>query len=108
MICKLCGWSSDKKQRSNPQNKYYWGVVLPRISEHTGFTIEEAHEVLKSKFLKGWKNVDTAKGYVELEYVRSTTDLNTSEFEAYMTKVREFCSIELNVWVPEPNEPEYA
>lgn len=106
MNCPHCGYTTEKKHRSNRQNAYYWSCVLPRLSEHTGFTIEESHEVLKSQFLKGWKNVSTKKGFVELEYVRSTTDLNTSEFEIYMTKVREFCSIELNIWIPEPNETE--
>lgn len=106
MICKVCGWSSDKKQRSSNQNRYYFGVVIPCLSEHTGFTVNEMHEVLKYKFLKGWKTLKTKKYYVEAEYVRSTTDLNTSEFEDYMTKVREFASIELSCYIPEPNEME--
>lgn len=104
MICKQCGWSSDKKQRSSSQNRYYFGVVLPRISEHTGFTTEEAHEVLKYRFLKSWKTIKTTRGHEEVEYIRSTTDLNTSEFEAYMSKVREFSSQNLQCWVPEPHE----
>lgn len=104
MICKQCGYSSDKKGRSNNQNRYYWGVVLPTLSEHTGFTINEAHEVMKYRFLKGWKTVKTNKDYMEVEYIRSTTDLDTKSFEEYMTKVREFASIGLSCWIPEPNE----
>ncbi len=105
MNCPRCGYSTEKKQRSNPQNKYYWGCVLPRISEHTGFTINEAHEVLKAKFLPGWKTLKTRKGeYIEAPYVRSTTELDTKSFEDYMTQVREFASITLGVWIPEPNQ----
>lgn len=105
MICKLCGWSSDKKQRSNSQNKYYWSVVLERLSNHTGYTTNEIHEILKNRFLKGWKTLKNRKNeYIEAEYARSTTDLNTKEFEDYMTKVREFASIVMGCWIPEPNE----
>lgn len=104
MICAQCGYSNGKKQRSNNQNKYYWGCVLPRISEHTGFTIEESHEVMKYRFLKGWKTVKTSKDQMEIEYIRSTTDLDTKSFEEYMIKVREFASIALQCWIPEPNE----
>ena len=104
MQCPQCGYSSDKKQRSNNQNRYYRGVVIARLSEHTGFTPEEMHEVLKWKFLRGWKTLNTKQGFKEAEYTRSTAELDTKEFEAYMTKVREFASIELSCWIPEPNE----
>lgn len=105
MLCPQCGYSNDKKHRSNRQNAYYWSCVLPRISEHTGFTINEAHEVLKAMFLKGWKTLKTRKNdYVEAEYIRSTTELDTKSFEDYMTKVREWASIDIGCWIPEPNE----
>lgn len=105
MACKRCGYSPDKKNRSNSQNRYYWGCVLPLVSDHTGFTIEEAHEVLKYKFLKGWKNIkNPKKEYIEVEYVRSTTSLDTKSFEEYMTKVREFASADMGLYIPEPNE----
>ena len=106
MQCPACGYSTDKSPRSNNQNRYYWGIVLKRISEHTGFTIDETHEVLKAKFLRAWKSLDTKKGYIEVEYAKSTRDLNTKEFEDYMTQIREWASIDIGVWVPEPNEDE--
>lgn len=102
--CPRCGYIEDKKQRSGNQNRYYWGIVLKILSEHTGFTIDEIHEVLKVKFLRAWKSLDTKNGYIEAEYIQSTADLGTGEFEDYLTKIREWASIELSCWVPEPNE----
>ncbi len=56
-------------------------------------------------FLKGWKTLKTRKGeYKEAEYARSTTELDTKSFEEYMTQVREWASIEISCWIPEPNE----
>ncbi len=65
-----------RKTRSNEQNRYYHGIVVKLISEHTGFTPAETHEVLKSKFLKEFitfKNKD-------YEITKSTTRLTTKEF----------------------------
>ena len=41
-----------KKTRSSPQNRYYWGVVLKLISEKTGYTREEIHEMLRLLYLR--------------------------------------------------------
>ena len=102
--CPICGYSTDKKQRSNNQNRYYHGVVLELLSAHTGYTKSEMHEILKSLFLKSLKTLATKTGPKEVEYTRSTTELNTSEFEKYMSEVREFASIELNCFIPDPNQ----
>jgi hypothetical protein len=42
----------NRNNRSIPQNKFYWGVVIDILSNHTGFEPEEVHEVLRAKFLK--------------------------------------------------------
>ena len=41
----------DYPQRSGQQSKYYWGVIVEMISQHTGYTPEEVHELLKQRFL---------------------------------------------------------
>ena len=40
------------KQRSNQENRYYWGVVIKLISEHTGYTADESHDAMRIKFLR--------------------------------------------------------
>jgi len=85
------------KKRSNPQNRYYWGVVIDILSFHTGYTSEELHEALKAKFLPNRIILD--------EEVSSTTkELTTAEFEEYMRKIRTFASMELDCYIPDPNE----
>lgn len=93
-----------KKDRSNNQNRYYWGVVVNELSEHTGFTPDEVHEILKHKFL--WKVlfVKAKSGTDKVLVGKSTAQLTTAEFENFMRDVRQWASIELGVWIPEPNE----
>jgi hypothetical protein len=90
----------ERETRSNNQNSYMWGVVYEILSQHLGYTPEEIHEVMKFKFLRSFKN--------ELEYVKSTTKLNTTEMETYLENIRRFAATELNCIIPNPNECEAA
>lgn len=87
-----------KSQRSLDQNSYYWGVCIAILGDHCGYDPEEMHEALKFKFLR--------KGKEGLETVTSTTDLNTKEFEDYLERIRRWASMELNCFIPQPNEVE--
>jgi hypothetical protein len=84
------------KPRSNNQNAYYWGVVIQLISDHTGYSPDEAHDAMIMKFLQEHK--------ANLDSIKSTTDLSTVEFEDYMSTIRMFASINLDCYIPEPNE----
>ena len=88
-----------KKERSNPQNRYYWGVVINLLCETTGYTPEEMHEALKMLFLKD----NTRK----LPTLRSTTELTTIEFEDFLEGVRVWAASELNCIIPLPNEVDF-
>ena len=88
------------KQRSNEQNRYYWGVVVKLLSDETGHSAEEIHEVLKIKFLLKPYNL---KGK-QLPGATSTADLTTAEFESYLSQVRSWASQELAVYIPAPHE----
>ncbi len=88
--------------RSNQQNKYYWGVVVDMVSEEMGELPDAAHEILRENNLK--MGIDhNGKRY---EYVRSTTSLDTKEFEDYTERCRIWGSTELGIVIPEPNEVE--
>lgn len=97
-----------RKDRSNNQNRYYWGVVLDAFqNSEIGYTKDEWHEFLKHKFLTDKKLFLIVKGkklIEDFETTKSTTDLTTKEFEEFMTRVRQWASIELGIWIPEPNE----
>lgn len=89
------------KRRSDNENRYYWGVVIPLLCEFMGYTDEEMHEAIKWKFLK--KQTEAFPKHEEVPTVRSTTTLSTAEFEELMSKVRMWAS-EFGVYIPDPNE----
>lgn len=93
--------------RSDKQNRYYFGVVVKTLADHTGFTKDEMHEVLKHKFLRYWGTVQGVGDYVEeVEFTKSTTDLTTAEMEDYLRVVREWASASLGCYIEEPRENE--
>jgi len=97
--CKKCNFVNEVtvKPRSIPENKYYWSIVVGAISDATGHTPQETHEILKFKFLRAVTG--------KFEFIRSTTDLSTVEFEKYLSEIRVFAAQELNCYIPEPNSP---
>jgi hypothetical protein len=93
-----------RAQRSGMQNRYYWSVVIAYISEETGFTKEEAHQIMGRMFLK---YVKTLPDGTEEVFVRSTTSLNTLEMTEYIESIRTFALSELGTYIPEPGEVVY-
>lgn len=98
-----------RKDRSNNQNSYYWGVIVHLLSEHTGFGTDEMHEILKHKFLRRTIWVPTKHGTKEQSVIaESTAKLTTKQFEEYTSNIRQWASQDLGVFLPEPNEVDYA
>ncbi len=105
-----------RASRSNPQNRYYWGVVLEIISDYTGYTPEEAHEMMKILFLSRLVKLKKKKAKTKrqnkakkkafmVRVIKSTASLNTAQFEAYLEKIRRFAATKLDgLYVPLPNE----
>jgi len=98
-----------KNKRSLPQNAYYFGVVVPMIKEglyEIGYDNitrnEQAHKFLVEKFLQQ-ESVNKKTGEV-IYITRSTTDLNTIEFNEYLEKCQKFGAEYLNIYIPSPNE----
>ena len=95
MICPFCKKQWKSTQRTNSQNRYYWGICVDLISEHTGFTPEEVHEVLKHKFL-------SPKERMGENIYPNTTQLDTREFNLYIEKIQCWASMELSLVIPDP------
>lgn len=87
-----------KKRRTDNQNKYYWGVVIPILCESLGYSDEEMHEALKWKFLR---NRDKEK----LPTVKSTSGLSTIEFNNYINEIVRWSAQE-GIIIPDPNQVE--
>lgn len=75
------------KERTNKENRYFHGPVLDILSDHTGYTPEEMKGILKWIFK-----------------VPSTSGLSTVEMEKFLTQIRQWASIELNCYIPLPDE----
>jgi len=90
----------ERSQRSTNQNNYYFGVVCKVLGDYFGYEPSEMHEALKVKFLQ--------VGACDIPTVKSTTKLNTAEFEDYLERIRRWAATEYSVVVPIPNEAEAA
>ena len=88
-------------RRSNQQNKYYWAVIVKLISDHTGFTSDEVHEILLDKFAEK-KELKIGD---EIHFVADRSHkMKTDAFERYTEQIRIWAASELGVVIPLPNE----
>jgi len=97
-----------KKKRSNPQNAFYWGVIVPIVKNgllEIGYklTNERTHDFLKERFLKE-DLVNETTGEIMGTVSKSTSSLTTSQFMDYMAEIQQFSAEYLGVQIPEPNE----
>lgn len=104
-----------RKRRSNQQNAYYWGVMIPAIVEamidlgndalQTGNTehIDAVHYFLKKKFLTNGTEVFGVDSDC-IQLVGSTTLCTTTEFMEYIGKIQQWAAEFLNIYIPDPNE----
>lgn len=90
----------EKKDRSNQQNKAYWGIIIEILSDHLGYEREETHDAMRQKFLS---HIDEKTG---LTVIRSTTSLSTIEFNEYYAQIQRWAAEFLQVYIPDPNEAE--
>lgn len=92
-------------RRSNPQNAYYWGVVVDMIKcrlRDLGHDIsaEDAHHFLKDKF--NAKDVISQDGELIGKIGGSTSDMNKSEFMNYLAAIQQFAAQYLDITIPDP------
>ena len=94
-----------RANRSDRQNRFYWPCFVVPFGQFLrdqgeNVTNDDAHEMLKAKFLRVVIHDDKAG---PLECFRSTADLNKSEFNEYLDR----CSIWLGemcgIVTPEPD-----
>lgn len=92
--------------RSQQQNRYYWGVVIHMLAEHTGYTPDETHDVLKMQFIPKLLAVSDGNGVIHGEYVLggSTREMNTIQFGEYMDAIRQWAAETLDVVIPDPDK----
>jgi len=101
-----------KKKRTNPQNRFYWGVVVPLIRQGLNdlghyFTDSQAHEFIKQHVADNYPEVIIEEinlnGLVSRR-IRSTSELTTSQFMDFNEVINQFAADYLNIVIPSPNE----
>lgn len=95
-------------QRTNQQNKYYWGCVIPLVSDglvNVGYKefkdSELVHEYLKKEFLT--KKIGNENTGEFLEVPGSTKELSTKDFNDFIENVAQWCAEFLGFALPEPS-----
>lgn len=91
--------------RSNKQNRYYRGIVIPMIQQGlkdlgTEVSMQEVHEYLKAKF-NYTEFINKESGEYERIPV-STTRLNKGGFNDYLHSIQIFAADSLHIEIPDP------
>ncbi len=94
-------------KRSNAQNSYYWGVVVPLVQEGARdmgekLTADQTHEMLKRECLKG-ELINKETGDI-VNFARTTTVLTTVEFMDFIADIQQFATEFMGLYIPDPNE----
>ena len=95
--------SSGQAGEKGNQNGYYWGVVLAIISQETGHTVDELHEIYKAMFAP--KKRYTMPSGNEVVIAKSTAEMDTLEFTEYVERIRADAG-EMNITIPDPEKVE--
>lgn len=90
--------------RSQQQNRYWWGVCVQLVSDHTGYSPEEIHEIAKQMFLPKRLAVADGNGEICGEYVigGSSAKLDTAGFTEFVERYRQWAAETLGVEIPDP------
>lgn len=98
------------KKRSSPQNRYYWGVVVPLVRkgflengwESYELSSDQVHDCIKHKFCRTeLVNHDTGE---IIESVKGTSEMTTSEFMDFIVIVQQWSATFFNIDIPDPNQ----
>ena len=99
-----------KKLRSNPQNSFYWGVVLPILQEGLKDATGEIrdfnsiHYQIIIPLLAPTRDVlNTETGQVITEHITSS-EMTTSEFMDFIVSIQKWGADFLGITIPDPNE----
>lgn len=86
-----------KKDRTDPQLRYYWGVVVRLISETTGYSKDEVHSILGTMFLKDSMEFN-GKNYT---VIKSISSIKSDAFSEYIEQCKAWASMEISCYIPD-------
>lgn len=82
-----------ERLRTQDQNAYYHVAVIKPISEHTGYTREETHDLLQERF----NYIEVIRRGVVRREPKGTSGLSVEEFNDYLFKCIRFAEEELDL-----------
>lgn len=98
-----------KKTRSNQQNRFLWGVVIPIVQQGlkdaTGEyrTAENIHyNILLKMFAPEKEIINTDTGESITEKI-SSSEMSTVEFCSYIIDIQKWSAEFLGIYIPDPN-----
>lgn len=97
-----------RKHRSNPQNRYYWAVVVPIIREGImdswgdNYSKEKTHDLLKAEFLYDEKPNEETGEFIRI--IKSTKECSTTEMMEYIEECKKFATEWFGVSIPDAGE----
>ncbi len=108
--------------RSNPQNRYYWGVIISMIHkrlDELGYTRADlfqdslesklsrvdVHEFLKKNFNRS-QIINKETGAVLGSSAQTTKKLKTKDFSNYLEHIKRWAVEHLSINIPDPQEIE--
>lgn len=94
MRCEKCGHLT--LNRSQQANKYYWAVIVKTLSDKTGYTPEEIHELLKYKFLQR-ESLQIGEEKIE---VSTTKKLSKQDHHDYCRRIELWMNQTLGLYLP--------
>jgi hypothetical protein len=99
----------DARTRSHPQNRYYWGVVIPMVKDglrEAGYDevrdMMDAHEVVKHLHLR--KRIVSKQTGDVIDIAGSSAKLTIPEFNEYIERICRWSAEFLYVVIPAPNQ----
>ena len=101
-----------KKKRSNSQNAYMWGCVIPIVRQgliDAGWerekvnSAEVVHELLKDMFCPREEVINENTGEV-MRLPATTTNITTTQMMEYIADIQRWGAEFLGINIPDPNE----
>ena len=95
-----------KSKRSNEQNRYYFGVVLPILADYFGHdNTEDMHEDMKLKFNPIKSKIEPGKTIGGTTTKLSTVDFFSAE-TSYVERICRWAATEYSIYIPPPKKAE--
>lgn len=90
-----------RPKRSDAQNRYWHGVVVPIFAEHCGYEFDDMKDELALKLIPK-ELTDMLTGEVRI-VPGHTSDLNTKQFNELIERAQKL-GASMDLYIPDPNE----